>query len=101
QRDSHKGRSGHVLCIGGDHGGGGAVLLAVEAALRTGAGLASVATRGRHVPALLARRPEAMVHALEDGAALAPLLRSASVVACGPGLGQSAWGAALYTAALH
>src|SRR5690606_19838960 len=60
QRDSHKGRSGHVLCIGGDHGGGGAVLLAVEAALRAGAGLASVATRARHVPALLARCPEAM-----------------------------------------
>lgn len=96
-RDSHKGRSGHVLCVGGDHGGGGAVLLAAEAALRSGAGLASVATRGPHVPALLARRPEAMVHAVEDADALAPLFQRASVVACGPGLGRSpGWGAPLY-----
>lgn len=100
-RDSHKGRSGHVLCVGGDHGGGGAVLLAVEAALRTGAGLASVATRGAHLPAVLARRPEAMVHALDDAATLASLLQRASVVACGPGMGQSAWGAALYAAVLR
>ncbi|RZA19357.1 MAG: NAD(P)H-hydrate epimerase, partial [Lysobacteraceae bacterium] len=40
-RDSHKGRNGHVLCVGGDAGGGGAILLAVEAALHCGAGLAS------------------------------------------------------------
>src|SRR5690606_10407363 len=41
-RDAHKGDSGHVLCIGGDTGRGGAVMLATEAALRCGAGLASV-----------------------------------------------------------
>lgn len=100
-RDSHKGRSGHVLCVGGDHGGGGAVLLAAEAALRAGAGLASTATRTAHVAALLARRPEAMAHAVEDAGALAPLLERAGVVACGPGLGQSPWGAQLLAAVLR
>ncbi len=99
-RDAHKGDSGHVLCIGGDAGKGGAVMLAADAALRSGAGLVSVATRPQHVPALLARRPEAMAHAVEDSAALEPLLARADVVALGPGLGQDTWGAALHAQAL-
>src|SRR5690606_32392610 len=67
---------------------------------RPGAGLVSVATRPQHVPALLARRPEAMAHAVEDSAALEPLLARADVVALGPGLGQDTWGAALHVQAL-
>ena len=98
--DSHKGRNGHVLCIGGDHGGGGAVLLAASAALRCGAGLASVATREMHVAPILSARPEAMAHALEDPAALPALLERAGVVAIGPGLGQGDWGRALLDAVL-
>ncbi|MEO6173274.1 MAG: NAD(P)H-hydrate epimerase, partial [Arenimonas sp.] len=43
--NSHKGEYGHVLCVGGEVGMGGAVRLCAEAALRVGAGLASVATR--------------------------------------------------------
>ncbi|MDX2348815.1 MAG: NAD(P)H-hydrate epimerase, partial [Porticoccus sp.] len=57
QRDAHKGDFGHVLVLGGDEGFGGAVAMAAEAALRTGAGLVSVATRPEHVSAILARRP--------------------------------------------
>ncbi|HRO27957.1 MAG TPA: NAD(P)H-hydrate epimerase, partial [Luteimonas sp.] len=49
-RDAHKGDSGHVLCVGGDLGKGGAVMLAADAALRCGAGLVSVATQPAHVP---------------------------------------------------
>lgn len=101
RRDSHKGRSGHVLCLGGDHGHGGAVLMAAEAALRCGAGLVSVGTRAAHVPALLARRPEAMVHAVDGGEDVRLLLERASVVAAGPGLGQGAWGQALLSVALE
>ncbi|WP_407352189.1 NAD(P)H-hydrate dehydratase [Luteimonas sp. R10] len=99
-RNSHKGGSGHVLCIGGDAGKGGAVMLAAEAALRCGAGLVSVATRAAHVAALLARRPEAMVQAVESVAALPPLLERADVLAVGTGLGGAAWGGALHEAAL-
>ncbi len=99
-RDSHKGDNGHVLCIGGDHGGGGAIVLCAQAALRSGAGLVSVATRSGHVAALLARQPEAMVHAADSSGALQPLLQRANAIAIGPGLGRSDWGRALFDAAL-
>ena len=90
-RDSHKGRNGHVLCIGGNHGSGGAILLAAQAALRSGAGLVSVATRSEHVTAALARLPEAMVHAVDDATYLEMLIARADVIAIGPGLAQDAW----------
>lgn len=100
-RNGHKGRNGHVLCIGGEHGSGGAIVLAAQAALRTGAGLVSVATRAMHVPALLARCPEVMAHAVESSAELLPLLARADVIAIGPGLGQGEWGRAMLAAVLH
>jgi ADP-dependent NAD(P)H-hydrate dehydratase / NAD(P)H-hydrate epimerase len=99
-RDAHKGRHGHVLAIGGDHGTAGAIRLCGEAALRGGAGLVSVATQPEHLPALNAARPELMAHAVADPQALAPLLARASVLAVGPGLGQGGWGRALWRVAL-
>lgn len=99
-RDSHKGSNGHVLAIGGDHGTGGAVRMAAEAALRTGAGLVSVATREENVLAMNAARPELMAHGVNGPQALEPMLKKASVVALGPGLGQAGWGHALWTTAL-
>lgn len=89
---SHKGAYGHVLVVGGEHGFGGAALLAAEAALRAGAGLVSVATRAAHVPAFLARRPELMVNAVDTVHDLGRLLDAASVVLIGPGLGRGPWG---------
>ena len=47
------------------------------------------------MPAALARLPEALVHALEEGSAAEELLAAASVVAVGPGLGQGEWGRSL------
>ena len=99
-RESNKGTNGHVLAIGGDHGTGGAVRMAAEAALRTGAGLVSVATREENVLAMNAARPELMAHGVNGPQALQPMLEKASVVALGPGLGQAAWGHALWTTAL-
>lgn len=90
--DTHKGRNGHVLCIGGEAGSGGAILLAAQAALRSGAGLVSAVTRTQHVPALPARCPALMFIAVEEVAQLDALLARADVVAIGPGLGQGAWG---------
>lgn len=98
--NAHKGDNGHVLCVGGEHGMGGAVRLCAEAALRTGAGLASVATRTDGVSALLMARPEAMTHAVEDVDALRPLIERADVLAVGPGLGQGEWGQSLLEACL-
>ena len=100
QRTAHKGDAGHVLIAGGNHGMGGAALLAAEAALRAGAGLVSVATRSEHVGPLLARTPEAMAHALEDPKGLPPLLAPADVCAVGPGLGRDSWGAGMLGAAV-
>lgn len=95
-RNAHKGSHGRVLCIGGDHGTGGAVLLAAGAALRAGAGLVEVATQGAHVAPLLARWPEAMVRRTDNVSALAGALDVADVIALGPGLGQGSWGHALF-----
>jgi len=94
--DSHKGRNGHVLCVGGNAGSGGAVMLSAESALRAGAGLVSVATQPQHVAPLLGRLPEAMVHAVQDSAGLQALLPRATVIAIGPGLGQDDWAHELY-----
>lgn len=99
-RGAHKGANGHVLAIGGDHGMAGAIRLCGEAALRSGAGLVSVATRSGHLLALNAARPELMAHGVDDEQALAPLIARASVLALGPGLGQGAWSHALWRAAL-
>jgi NAD(P)H-hydrate epimerase len=98
--NAHKGENGHVLCVGGETGMAGAIHLCAEAALRAGAGLVSVATRQENVTALVAARPEAMTHAVEDAAALRPLLDRADVLAVGPGLGRGEWGRALFEAAL-
>ncbi|MCW8917740.1 MAG: NAD(P)H-hydrate dehydratase [Gammaproteobacteria bacterium] len=99
-RNSHKGDFGHLLVIGGDHGMSGAVRLAAEAAARCGAGLVSVATRAVHVAAITAVRPELMCHGVEQASELAPLLRRATVVVIGPGLGQQGWGRALLSRVL-
>jgi NAD(P)H-hydrate epimerase len=98
RRGAHKGHFGHVLVVGGNHGMGGAARLAAEAALRVGAGLVSLATRAEHIGAVLAARPEVMVHAVDDVPALAPLLSRAGVIAIGPGLGRDAWAGAMWEA---
>lgn len=99
-RDSHKGKYGHVLSIGGDHGAGGSIRLTSEAALRVGAGLVSVATREAHVGALLTACPELMPQGVHVPRNLGSMLERASVVALGPGLGKEAWGKGLWQAAL-
>ncbi|NLG60167.1 MAG: NAD(P)H-hydrate dehydratase, partial [Gammaproteobacteria bacterium] len=63
-------------------------------------GLVGVATRAAHVPAMLSRCPEVMAQAVDGAAALRALMDRAGVVAIGPGLGQAAWGSALFGVAL-
>ncbi|WP_065258769.1 bifunctional ADP-dependent NAD(P)H-hydrate dehydratase/NAD(P)H-hydrate epimerase [Pseudomonas bananamidigenes] len=98
---AHKGRFGHVLLIGGDHGFGGSILLSTESALRSGAGMVSLATRPEHVPAALSRVPEAMVLGTSSANQLMGLLEKVSVLVVGPGLGQASWGRALLSAAAN
>lgn len=84
---THKGSYGRVLVIGGDAQYGGAVILAAEAAVYSGAGLVSVACNVSNHAALHARLPEAMVLDFDDKNALLTVLLNADVVLIGCGLG--------------
>ena len=97
-RDAHKGRSGHVLIVGGDQGMAGAVLLAARAALRAGAGLVTVATRAAHAASLVAAQPEVMIRGVESAAELLALAAMATAIAIGPGLGTGDWGREMFAA---
>ena len=99
-RSGHKGAYGHVLVLGGNEGMGGAVHLAGEAALRSGAGLVTVATRPGNVQAIIEARPELMCRGIEAADDLDELLEKATVLALGPGLGQDDWARSMYKKAL-
>lgn len=99
-RSAHKGDFGHVLIVGGDYGMSGAVRLAGEAALRTGAGLVSIATRRSHSALLNVSCSELMCHGVEHADELHPLLERVDIVVIGPGLGQRRWGQAMLQAVL-
>ena len=88
----HKGAAGHLVVVAGNTGMAGAARLAGEAALRTGAGLVTVATRSGHAAALAGGRPELMARGVDDPEAeLAPLLAAADAFVVGPGLGRDEW----------
>jgi NAD(P)H-hydrate epimerase len=59
-RDAHKGDFGHLLVIAGSQGKTGAAVMAARGALRTGCGLASVATPISLVPIIQQQLVEAM-----------------------------------------
>ena len=93
----HKGGCGHLLIIAGSAGMAGAAALCAKAALRSGAGLVTVACPEEIVPILQVHAPCAMCHPLpqEDGCLSAAALGSIreilpgkSAVAIGPGLSR-------------
>lgn len=100
-RRAHKGHYGHALIVGGDHGYLGAAVLAGSAAARVGSGLVTVATREEHASHLALFRPELMTRAVTSSRDLNPVLGKASVVAIGPGLGQSDWALDLFARVLE
>jgi NAD(P)H-hydrate epimerase len=95
--DSHKGDFGRVLVVAGSLGRSGAAHLAAIGALRSGAGLVTIATPKSCLPIVAAMAPEYMTEGLEettsgtvDYAALDRILEfKADVIAVGPGLGQA------------
>ncbi len=97
-RNANKGDSGRVLIVGGQPGMGGAARLAGEAAYRAGAGLVTIATHPEHAACLNVARPELIVHGLSGAKELRALMGRASVIAVGPGLGQSLWAKELWAA---
>lgn len=96
---NHKGMHGHLFLLGGFQGYSGAILLAGEAALRSGTGLVSVATWPGHSNQLNLGRPELMVRGVLDDEELLEAAGRATVAAIGPGLGREEWGKQLYEAA--
>ena len=94
---SYKNVHGHVLVIAGSRQYTGAAVLCGDAAMRSGAGLTTVATPSSALPAVAARvMPEVMTAALaetDQGAASAEAIEDvrrlagrATIVAIGPGL---------------
>ncbi len=102
---SHKGHHGHVQVIGGDHGYAGAALMASQAALVSGAGLVSCATRPEHIAAYISRCPEIMALGINSGLELLPHIAGAQnqkkVLVLGPGLGKQAFGQLLVQTVLQ
>ncbi|MCL2656932.1 MAG: NAD(P)H-hydrate dehydratase [Betaproteobacteria bacterium] len=82
-RNTHKGHWGEVGIIGGAPGMLGAALLAGRAALKTGAGRVFVGCLDSSAPPVDLNHPELMLRASGD------LHSIASVLALGPGLGQT------------
>lgn len=91
-KTAHKGDNGHVLLLGGNYGMPGAIIMAAEAAIHSGAGRVTVATREEHLSALAIRRPEVMARSVENKEQLQELLKGKNVVVAGPGLGLDEWG---------
>ena len=97
---AHKGSFGHVLVIGGSVGKVGAAAMAGMAALRTGAGLCTVATPKSVLPTVAGFHPEVMTEPLEEtdaGTISSRLLKEArldalidgkTVLALGPGISR-------------
>jgi NAD(P)H-hydrate epimerase len=93
--ESHKGDFGRVLVVAGSVGRTGAAHLAALGALRSGAGLVTVATARSAVPIVAAMMPEYMTVPLEETAAgcvdfsaIDRVLEfKADIIAMGPGLG--------------
>jgi NAD(P)H-hydrate epimerase len=97
--DSHKGLFGHVLVVAGSRGMSGAAILCASAAIRGGAGLVTLAAPEPVIQSAATANPCYMTMPLpadEHGHLTAaaehlilPAAAKCSVVACGPGLGQS------------
>lgn len=99
-RDAHKGSFGHVLVVGGGPGMPGAARLCGEAAYRSGAGLATLATHSAHAAVVNTRRPELLAYGVRSAKDLKPLLARANAVALGPGLSQTSWARAVFQGAI-
>lgn len=98
---THKGQTGHLLLVGGNHGMCGAVILAAQSALRSGVGRVSVVTRSQHVAAVVSVQAEIMVYGIDEPVIPDELLQRVNVIAIGPGLGRDDWGRQLFEQVIH
>ena len=88
--DAHKGDAGKVLLIGGEKNMSGALVLAGQAALYSGAGWVVLMMLNASSAHLVPAQPELMVHNAHEIAPTQALLQiQPDVIAIGPGMGQS------------
>ncbi|NLG34526.1 MAG: NAD(P)H-hydrate dehydratase [Lentisphaerae bacterium] len=97
-RESHKGHYGTAMLLGGMPPYPGAIVLAAEGAVRSGAGLVRVAASEAAVSAIAARIPAAIAGA--DLSADLPL-EGISAILAGPGLGRDPEARRLVARLLH
>jgi hydroxyethylthiazole kinase-like uncharacterized protein yjeF len=94
---SHKGTIGQILAVGGGMGMPGAIRLACEAALRSGAALVAVCCHQDNQALVFNGRPELMLAPSNAQKLASSLVMSkAKVLLLGPGLGQTQWSKRLF-----
>lgn len=98
--NSHKGSYGWLLVAGSEEGMSGAVRLCGEAALRSGTGKVTIATREQHAGLVNLACPELMVRGVGQITSIEPLLAEVDVLAVGTGLGRTQWSKDLLKACL-
>ncbi|WP_172189978.1 NAD(P)H-hydrate dehydratase [Lentilactobacillus kribbianus] len=87
--DSYKGSYGKVVLIGGNRNFGGAIIMATLAAVSAGAGLVTTITDNTNQSSLHNWVPEAMFADITDFTSTTALIKSATVIVIGPGLGTT------------
>ena len=91
KRDAHKGDFGKLFILAGSRGYTGAPVLAARAAVRSGAGLVTVAVPEEIYPIVAVKCDEAMPWPLpEDYESILKKASECDVALIGPGLGQAA-----------
>lgn len=101
RRNTHKGSYGWLLGVGGGDGMSGAIRLAGEAALRSGAGKVTLATRAAHAGLVNLGCPELMVRGVENDKQIDELSGQVDVIVTGTGLGQTAWSRRMIASCLN
>jgi NAD(P)H-hydrate epimerase len=91
KKNSHKGEFGHIAIVGGGPGMHGAVCIAGEAALRSGAGKVSIFTHISHNSLIADAKPELIFNFFEEVDEIKPMLLGVDVIVIGPGLGTNKW----------
>ena len=97
--DVHKGNCGKILVVAGSQGMAGAAVLSSMAALKSGAGLVTLATAATVQPVCAAQMAEVMVQPIKETepgvmggdralAALLEIMENHDVLLIGPGLGR-------------
>lgn len=89
---THKGDYGHLLAIGGSANKPGAILMSGKAALRTGAGLVTVALPDRAFKKLSKNFLELMYEPLPSTSEMQRVMRGKNAIVVGPGMGTGAKG---------